>query len=84
MPQLVEGIIEAEEMEDDLLEEILTEEEPSEIPEAAPASMDRQKLHEEMEVLQHWSARLELECRHQLARDQNFHQRSIPLRRTRA
>jgi hypothetical protein len=56
VPQLVEGIIEAEEMEDDLLDEILAEEEPSEISEAAPASMDRQKLREEIEILQHLGA----------------------------
>ena len=55
-PQLVEGIIEAEEMEDDLLDEILAEEEPSEMPEATSAGMDRQKLSEEVEILQHLGA----------------------------
>ncbi len=55
-PQLVEGIIETEEMEDDLLDEILAEEEQSQIPEAASASIDREKLREEIEILQHLGA----------------------------
>jgi SNF2-related domain/Helicase conserved C-terminal domain len=55
-PQLVEAIIETEEMEDDLLDEILAEEEGSQAPEIASSSIDRQKLREEIEILQHLGA----------------------------
>lgn len=55
-PQLVEAIIEAEEMEYDLLDEILAEEEQSQTQEVASARIDRQKLREEIEILQHLGA----------------------------
>jgi hypothetical protein len=49
--EFTEGLIEAEEIEDDLLDEIL--EEPAEAEtESAPPTIDRQKLREEIDILQ--------------------------------
>jgi len=51
-PEFAERLIEAEEIEGDLLDEILTEDEDVDAPEAAPVTIDRQKLREEIEILQ--------------------------------
>ncbi len=51
-PELAEQLIEAEEIEGDLLDEILTDDEPAEVSEAAAAPIDRQKLREEIDILQ--------------------------------
>ncbi|MDP2822116.1 MAG: SNF2-related protein [Sulfuritalea sp.] len=53
--EFTEGLIEAEEIEDDLLDEILAEPdeaEPGVDAESVPRSIDRQKLHEEIDILQ--------------------------------
>lgn len=50
-PEFTEGLIEAEEIEDDLLDEILAEPDEAEI-ESAPRAIDRQKLREEIDILQ--------------------------------
>jgi hypothetical protein len=55
-PELVEVLVETEEMEDDLLDEILAEDHEVQKPEASPASIDRQKLREEIEILQNLAA----------------------------
>jgi hypothetical protein len=49
--EFTEGIIEAEEIEDDLLDEILAEPEEAES-ESPPPIIDRQKLREEIDILQ--------------------------------
>ena len=49
--EFTEGLIEAEEIEGDLLDEILTEPEEAEA-ENAPRTIDRQKLREEIDILQ--------------------------------
>jgi hypothetical protein len=49
--EFTEALIEAEEIEGDLLDEILTEPEDAE-PETAPPTIDRQKLREEIDILQ--------------------------------
>ena len=49
--EFTEGLIEAEEIEDDLLDEILAESEEVEA-EKAPRTIDRQKLREEIDILQ--------------------------------
>ena len=51
-PELAERLIETEEIEDDLLDEILGEDEVYEEAETAPVTIDRQKLREEIEILQ--------------------------------
>jgi hypothetical protein len=50
--EFAEQLIESEEMEGDLLDEILAEDEEEEISESAPASIDRKKLQEEIDILQ--------------------------------
>lgn len=50
-PEFTEGLIDAEEIEDDLLDEILAETEEVEA-ESAPRTIDRQKLREEIDILQ--------------------------------
>ena len=50
-PEFTEKLIEGEEIEDDLLDEILNEDSDSEEVEATPVTIDRQKLKEEIEVL---------------------------------
>ena len=49
--EFTEGLIEAEEIEDDLLDEILAEPDEAEA-ESAPRTIDRQKLREEIDILQ--------------------------------
>ena len=51
-PEFAERLIEAEEIEGDLLDEILSEDEDVDAPETAPVSVDRQKLREEIDILQ--------------------------------
>ena len=51
-PEFTEQLIEAEEIEDDLLDEILAESEDDNQPEAPPVTIDRQKLREEIDILQ--------------------------------
>lgn len=58
--EFAEGLIEAEELEDDLLEEILAEPDDS-TAETAPRTIDRQKLREEIDILQRladWARRI--------------------------
>jgi hypothetical protein len=50
-PALAEQLIDAEEIEDELLDEILADEEEEAAP-ATPAVIDRQKLREEIDILQ--------------------------------
>jgi hypothetical protein len=50
-PEFTEGLIEAEEIEGDLLDEILAEPDEAEA-EDAPRTIDRQKLREEIDILQ--------------------------------
>ena len=52
-PELAERLIEAEDIEDDLLDEILAEDADIHASETAPVSIDRQKLREEIAILQH-------------------------------
>ena len=51
-PEFTEQLIEAEEIEDDLLDEILAESEDAVQPEALPVTIDRQKLRKEIDILQ--------------------------------
>lgn len=51
-PEFTERLIEAEEIEDDLLDEILTDDEDTDKPEASPVTIDRQRLREEIDILQ--------------------------------
>jgi superfamily II DNA/RNA helicase len=51
-PEFTEQLIEAEEIEDDLLDEILADDETSDEAVAGAVTIDRQKLREEIEVLQ--------------------------------
>ena len=51
-PEFAERLIEAEEIEGDLLDEILTEDEAVDAPETGPVTIDRQKLREEIDILQ--------------------------------
>lgn len=50
-PDFAERLIEAEEIEDDLLDEILAEDEATEDTSPAPGSIDRKKLREEIDIL---------------------------------
>jgi len=50
-PEFTEGLIDSEEIEDDLLDEILGES-PEAESETTPRTIDRQKLREEIEILQ--------------------------------
>ncbi len=50
-PEFAEQLIAAEEMEDDLLDEILEEDEPGELAPPPPIAIDRRKLQDEIEVL---------------------------------
>ncbi|MCX7013250.1 MAG: SNF2-related protein [Candidatus Sumerlaeota bacterium] len=51
-PEFAERLIEAEEIEDDLLDEILADDEPTEEAEEPPIAIDRQQLAEEIDILQ--------------------------------
>jgi superfamily II DNA/RNA helicase len=51
-PEFTEGLIEAEEIEGDLLDEILEEDEEADPSKSAPVTIDRQKLREEIDILQ--------------------------------
>ncbi|MEX2283462.1 MAG: SNF2-related protein [Gemmatimonadota bacterium] len=58
--EFTEGLIEAEEIEDDLLDEILAETDEAEAA-SAPRTIDRQKLREEIDILQRlatWARRI--------------------------
>lgn len=55
-PEFTERLIEAEEIEDDLLDEILAEDEDADRPEAPPVTIDRQRLREEIDILQRLAA----------------------------
>lgn len=50
--EFAERLIEAEEIEEDLLDEILTDDAPVEDSKLAPPALDREKLREEIEILQ--------------------------------
>jgi hypothetical protein len=50
-PEFAERLIEGEDIEDDLLDEILNEESPETETQPAPATIDRQKLKEEIAVI---------------------------------
>ena len=50
--EFAERMIEDEEIEGDLLDEILSEDEDLDAPQTMPVTIDRQKLHEEIDVLQ--------------------------------
>lgn len=67
-PEFAEQLLEAEEIEDDLLDEILAEDQPDdEAPAPAPA-IDRVKLREEIEVLRHlgdWARRIGIDTKTQ-------------------
>ncbi len=54
-PEFTEGLIEAEEIEDDLLDEILAEPDETQAV-SAPRTIDRQKLREEIDMLQRLAA----------------------------
>mgnify|MGYP000063311595 CR=1 FL=1 len=49
--EFAEQLVEAEEIDGDLLDEILTDDEPSADPVSPPVTIDRQKLSEEIEIL---------------------------------
>jgi len=51
-PEFTERLVEGEEIEDELLDEILAESDEPEGTAAAPANIDRQKLREEIDILQ--------------------------------
>jgi superfamily II DNA/RNA helicase len=51
-PEFTERLIEAEEIEGDLLDEILEEDEESDTAKSAPVTIDRKKLREEIDILQ--------------------------------
>jgi len=51
-PELAERLIEAEDIENDLLDEILAEDADAPASETAPVAIDRQKLREEIGILQ--------------------------------
>jgi len=55
-PDFAERLIESEEIEDDLLDEILAEDDATEDTSAAPASIDRKKLREEIDILRQLAA----------------------------
>ena len=56
-PEFAECLIESEEIEDELLDDILAEETPPENSVPHPAAIDRQKLKEEIDLLQQLAAR---------------------------
>jgi hypothetical protein len=56
-PEFAERLIEAEDIEDELLDDILAEDAPPEDLEDRPAAIDRQKLKEEIDLLQQLAAR---------------------------
>lgn len=65
-PDFAERLIESEEMEDDLLDGILSEDEEAKDIALAPASIDRQKLREEIEILQQlatWARRIGIDTK---------------------
>jgi hypothetical protein len=55
-PELAERLIDAEDIEDELLDDILGEEAQSEAADASPVAIDRLKLKEEIELLERLSA----------------------------
>lgn len=55
-PDFAERLIESEEIEDDLLDEIPAEDEATEDTSAVPASIDRKKLREEIDILRQLAA----------------------------
>src|SRR5690606_11377285 len=50
-PEFSEQLVEAEEIEEDILDEILAEANGSEVAEAAPEPIDRRRLRDEIELL---------------------------------
>ncbi len=67
-PEFAERLIEAEEIEDDLLDEILAEDEDADRSEAPPAAIDRQRLREEIDALQRladWARRIRVDTKSQ-------------------
>lgn len=52
-PELTERLVDSEDIEDELLDEILAEDAPSETPAGQPNVIDRKKLKEEIDVLAH-------------------------------
>jgi hypothetical protein len=56
-PEFAERLIEAEEIEDELLDDVLAEDAPAEGGDDHPVSIDRQKLKEEIELLQQLAVR---------------------------
>ena len=56
-PEFAEGLIESEDIEDELLDDILAEDTPAENSEPSVTPMDRQKLKEEIDLLRQLAAR---------------------------
>jgi hypothetical protein len=56
-PEFTERLVEGEEIEDELLDEILAESDEPEGAAAAPVNIDRQKLREEIDILQRLATR---------------------------
>ena len=56
-PEFAERLIEAEDIEDELLDDILAEDPPADAAQDRPAIIDRQKLKEEIELLRQLAAR---------------------------
>lgn len=56
-PEFAERLIEAEEIEDELLDDVLAEDAPAEGGDDHPVSIDRQKLKEEIDLLQQLAVR---------------------------
>lgn len=56
-PEFAERLIEAEEIEDELLDDVLAEDAPAEGGDEHPVSIDRQKLKEEIDLLQQLAVR---------------------------
>jgi hypothetical protein len=50
-PEFAERLIESEDLEDELLDDILSEDLPREDSESCPATIDRQRLKEEIDLL---------------------------------
>ena len=65
-PEFAERLIESEEMEDDLLDEILSEDEEAKETQSTPASIDHNKLREEIAILQQlatWARRIGIDTK---------------------
>lgn len=82
-PALAEKLIETEEIEDELLDDILSEEEDVDALEPSPGAIDRQKLREEIDVIRRladWARRIGIDTKTQTlikALEIGFEQMSI-------